>query len=203
MAISENPRFEAFIRCLQGGQITVTHLRYAAPDDLVTRSAAQCALWLWADIGSEWRDACSDQLDILDIEVNAWTGLVWENAVLNVGESGNVIGEALPVYNSMALVKYPDNATIDPVGAQPFTKGRVAMPGVPESFQDNNTLTVAARAIYDALAAALLDFDNTGVTYSMFLFRGEDTLIVPNPPAWVEVASVASNKLGTQNTRKR
>lgn len=203
MALSDNPRCLAILRCVQGGQITNTIIRYAAPDALAERSAFQCATWLWADLETWWKDVISVQVTVLELEVKAWTGSFWETFTLAINEPGNVIGECLPVYNSVSLIKHGDPTTIDPIGAQLFGKGRVAVPGVPETFQDNNVLTAAARIAYDALATAMLSFDNVAVEYTMFLYRGVDTLIVPNPEAWESVNLLTTGNMGTQNTRKR
>lgn len=201
MAIFDEPRVQITIIGVQGTQITNTVLFYHTDETGVGRSAEQCAVWFQTAYEVGFLECCSEQWEWVETEAYAWTGTVFETYLDFVGAAGLVTGDAMPMYNSFNISKYPDNTTLDPPEATPFKRGRIAMPGMPESFQNGNIPNATGLAEWDALATALLSFDINGVDYVQHMFRAAN-VVGAEPKAATNVLQLQSNKLGTQNTRK-
>lgn len=201
MAIFDDPRVEITIRGVQGSQITETVLFYHNPGGIVDRSAKECAEGFNTAMKTNFLACCSLQWTWIETQAFAWTGSLFETYTDPVSEAGAVTGEAMPMYNSVNIAKYPDNSGIDPPAATPFSRGRIAMPAVPEVFQNNNVLSPAGVSAYASLVAVLDNYDVVGETYIMHMFRAANVIGV-EPIAATPVATLLTSKLGTQNTRK-
>jgi len=124
-----------------------------------------------------------------------------------VNANGLVVSDALPPFVSQRIFKLPNNSAIEGSDTTPFKKGRIAIPGVPETAQHNGILTAAHQAKLQDLAGAIANiqpaapFDD--LLY-LYMYR-----LDPASPGGLAVSAApvltcaASNQLGTQNSRKR
>lgn len=127
---------------------------------------------------------------------------------LTIGENGDVsASECLPPNVTVRVIKFPDNATIDPpTGAPNFSNGWVGWSGIPEGQQKDGLLESAFvsgwNAVGEAMEELTVNFPVVGdVTYTLAMFR---TVAVGGvlPKVMVSETEV-SQFLGTRNSRKR
>lgn len=117
--------------------------------------------------------------------------------------SGFVAADGLPAYNTWSFAKVPANAEVEPIDDMDFRNGRIAVSGVPETWQDKGYVTPGFLDELAAAALAMQQFDLTEGTDVVMKLRMDnrksggsgDRRAVP-------VAYVAFNRLGTQLTRK-
>ena len=170
--------------------------------------AADLETQIWTDF---WRPLASTKFTLESIHVRV--GQIGVSASIGettrfVNEAGLLgITQALPAFNTVRILKSPDNANIysdDPL-APLFSRSsyKSGMPGLVEGDQDNGQLIPAAQVSWNLLAQALLTVTTNLLTYSLMVVRGTNTLTVPNAAAWVLVASTGvSINIGSQVSRK-
>ena len=195
--------FRVTVRGIAQGQQTVTSWGYYPTVTFLNTDSAFSIAGQWlTNYLTLLLDCLSVNFYVDSILFEKWTGVFWDAYIHPTASPGNVAGECMPVYNSMGLRKLPDNAEIDPVGAQPFRVGATRLPGMPESFQENGVYSSAANTALQALANPLDTFVAGTETWQMYMYRDVDTIPGQVVPHAVPVLGMVLGKPGTQNTRK-
>lgn len=154
-----------------------------------------------------WLDVLAQDCVIDNFEVFVYGPAPDISLMTPVNANGLVLSDALPPFVSQRIFKLPNNAAIEGTNLTPFRKGRLALPGVPESAQHNGILTAAHQAKLQDLASALATIE-PAAPFDDLLYLFMYRLDPVNPGGVVESAAptlalAASNQLGTQNSRKR
>lgn len=186
----------------QAGELCYTTLPYFCTDYTPTARGRDVALEFLDSVIPAWAALVSEHFTFSSIRYReAGPGALPPGDVNISGSAGLVTGGSLPVYNTFALTKVPDNLAVEPVGAPDFDFGRVSISGVPESSQDNGGVTGLVADALDTLGETMRVLTIGAETFQMFMIRPG----VPGgaPTAVAPVDAILFNKLGTQNTRKR
>lgn len=162
----------------------------------------------WADVEDTWADLLAVEARVLQVSLALYhfpaIGYV-ESASIYPNLDGLVAGGCLAPYWTLTLAKVPDNSTIDPVGATPFSKpGRIPLSGIPESGFSNGSITPGYNVPVNAFAIAHMGFTATLAEGAVDFDLGMQRLATPSTPVSVDarVDSIYLMRFGTQNTRK-
>ena len=199
-SIIGNPNFcQIIVTGFQGSDKTTTFLRYFPTSGTGSDTAADMASQFITDVVPAWLAAVSEKWRMAEINVVKFVAGVPQQRIVAIDDVGDIVGDALPVYNTFSLRRYPDNGEKDPVGASDFKIGRKAISGVAESTQNNGIINPAHEPIINVLGAALQQIVTAGSTYTMFMPRFD---LTGNLIAAVPITLVEFGRMGTQNTRK-
>lgn len=123
-----------------------------------------------------------------------------------INSPGLVTGQQeLPVWVTASFKKWPDDASIDPVGRPFFRPGRFSFSGIPETAQQNGSPSVIWAATTVPFATQIRDTILPDFTpLQLTLVRDADPEHLPEPilGAICLVDSVELGRIGSQLTRK-
>lgn len=132
------------------------------------------------------------------------------SVTLNV--PGLVEAEGLPVWDTFSFRKLPDTAGeyVHPsaVWLTPFKYGRIAVSGIPETFQEDGVAEASAATALNNFAGSVLELeaptipDGTSGNLWLIMNRYKDGETIPFQKR-CDVLEVIPNRIGTQLTRKR
>jgi len=193
---------------LPSGVTAQNHLQYhvvAAPPAAV--SPDECAAAFNSDIVTAYRNCMAGAAAVLAISwsTNTPAGIppFPENTEFFSGQWGNRTGGIMPPYVSATILKIPDVAEQDPPDAYSnWRVGAVRIPGISESDQDAGLIT--ASALIDALNALgeVLELGAVGGEELKLHFGRAGNATSPTPAIVPVLETVASTRLGSQNSRK-
>jgi hypothetical protein len=200
MTILGNNNLAIYFRGFQRGVSCITRIDYTNLDSPSTVAPAAFSDEILATVVPLWLDVMALDYVLSEFEVFVYGPAPDISILTPVNANGLVVSDALPPFVSQRIFKLPNNTALEGGGGEPFKKGRISLPGVPESAQHNGILTSAHQAKLQDLADALASvvpaapFDDQ---YVPWMYR-------PLPEGAVPVLTMASsNQLGTQNSRKR
>lgn len=200
--IENSERLAIQVKGLQRGVLTYNTLYYYNVTDVYAETPAALIGAFKTDVQAVWLDIVSSSWTLLEYNVGKFNKVFTEYYTSIENVVGDNVGNVLPPYNTWSLVKIPDNAEIDPAGQTPFRQGRIGIAGVPEAYQDNGIPESVGAGLLVDLSNALEEFTSTsGDTWQMYMVRPA-TVIPAEGIARVPVLSIASGRMGTQNTRK-
>lgn len=181
-------------------QTTLTPLHYRRTTFATNFSATAFITAFHTAVKTAWKDSCSVSWSWDKTSIRCLNSPTETATEVTVGEAGAVAGDMLPSYVAAVMTK-------NTAKRGRSYRGRMYLPGIPESGTTGNAATVGEKALLDALAA-LLDnsvVDAAGLTYvPMVLSRVLSTLT--SDPASVfatQITSiVAKSVLGRLSSRK-
>lgn len=155
---------------------------------------------LRAAIEAEWLAFASAKWNLDTISVRCMNDPAEPATVVTVNSPGGVAGDALPSFANIIF-----NRLSGYRGAR--YRGRIFLPGIPESGHTDNTLTNAhvtiAEALRDALLLGITDAGNNQyIPIHLIRYTSRPTA---NPPVlnWVQVTSWTVNKVATTLKRRK
>lgn len=199
------------LKGIQGTEFCYNNLWYFHPDNLTALTGAAAAAAVYDQIVTPMLVRLHQDFTMLEITVRAnnYTSVIVPEYTRVVNEVGGyTVGQVLPPNVTVALMKVPDNSTVDPVDGREFGIGRMSISGIPEDYQNNGILENTAYGDFSGFALGLLSIDILvgGVNQEFVLgMQGERVPGVPGPGNdKVQVTQMYPRQyVGTQNTRKR
>lgn len=186
---------------MQAGQQCFTTLPYASVDGVSGVRGRVVAETFISDVLPAWQAVASEQFQFVEVRYReAGPGQVPAGSIPTPATFGLVAGNVLPPFVTFSLYKVPDNATIEPSGAEDFGFGRLGISGVPEASQDNGTITSGALTLLETLASELVVLPVPAEPHQLFMIRPGVPGGAPTSVAFV--FEIGFNKIGSQNTRK-
>ena len=192
------------VKLLQAAELCYFNLWYFPPDASEVPVDPMQFIADWeAAAEATLRDILSNQVSIIeyvaDLRGNNAFGA---SARKPVSWTGNVLGNVLPPWTAWSFYKIPDNPNRVPAGAKEFSQGRVSVPGVAESQQNNGVAEAAFIPTLELFAEAIQLIPGTAPNPSMQMMMRRGPNDVTGFADKVPVLDVSYNRIGTQITRK-
>jgi len=211
MAIFGNQGVEVTIKSMMLGVVFQNVIRYHAVTATEHENPTDISVYFTTTVMPLWKACLSSSAQTLGVNVatNHPPGIppyapVW----VPYSAVGDVTGDAMAPFDQASIIKIPDSLNAEPPeAATRLRSGSIRISGIGEGSQAAGVVGSGLIDDLNALGEALETFDISGTTYLMHYGGKMEVLPKTDPPTYFDYAvpvleTVASGKVGTQNTRK-